>query len=540
MMDLSITSTSPLAFSEDSGLSGLDVEAEFTAAAQGAGITRVYRLSNAAWDRVRPRLRDLARRRIPNLDGNGVPIVNSFRPLLEYSITPVPGNHPRITLIESTTPLTTTADGVLTVKGTNLLGGIQASLDILAQSVAALNGTTGTRRFNLPVKALRITAVPVGPRGLDIGFRVKAASGAGSVETELVGEQTVLITVTPAAGANTATEIAAQVAADTVASYYITAAALSGSTKIGPTYIDPATSNPIPQVARKEHLYLLGGDGGGLAELFVPVAEGVATNGLKLVAQKAGNPSNGISLVLRMSQGSNAVAVSGKKITVDRTGSTETLANLVTAINANASAAALVLASARGSGSLSALTERFLCGGGGEEPLAYVGGARAVVTEQSDTSMKLTVAYTDLVTAGGEVQKDVTVQILTGDRAVSAQVAMGVERRAGLFRVAVRTQATLDLSAPGATIDGVTMAAGMRIWAPLQSTATQDGLYVWNGAATAATRAPEMPAGFDASGALFSITGGTNAGEVWQCTNAPAAGIVGTHGLADANIDTVV
>lgn len=538
MFELSVTSASPMAFGEESGLDALDYETEFQGVEQGA-TTRTYIITKAAWERVRLRLRDLSRRRVPNLDGNGAPISRSFKPLLAYTLTPIPGNHPRITVLTNTTPLTLGADGVLVATGLNLLGGVRAKFDVMAQSTATINGTTGVRKFSNPVRALRITAVPFGPRGLDIGFRIKAASGAGSVTTELVGESMVNITVVPAAGANTATDIAAQITADPGASYYITATALSGSTKIGPTYVDPATSNPSPQVTRKEFQSLAGGDGGGLAELFVPVTEGSPLNGLKLVAQKSGNPSNGISLVLRMSQGANAVTVSGKKITVDRTGATETVANIRTAINANAAAAALVLASVRGSGSLGAMTERFLYGGAGEEPLAYVGGAAAVVTEHSDTSLKLTVAYAALAAAlaNANVSHEIGVQVIVGDRAMQAQTSFARERQNNVFRAAARAQGNITLSGPGAAIDGVTMAAGMRFWAPSQTTPAQDGLYIWNGAATAATRAPEMPAGYGANGALVSIGGGTDAGKVFQVTSAIGSDVVGTDGLADVTLN---
>lgn len=537
MFELSVTSASPVAFGEESGLDALDYETEFRGVEQGA-TTRTYVITKAAWERVRLRLRDLSRRRVPNLNDSGVPISQSFKPLLSYTLTPIPGNHPRITVLTNTTPLTLGADGVLVASGLNLLGGVRAKFDVLAQSTTTLGGTTGSRKFNAPVKALRITAVPVGPRGLDIAFRIKAP-GSASVVTELVGESSVLITVTPATGSNTATDIANQITADTAASYYITASALSGSTKIGPTYVDPATSNPSPQVARKEFQSLVGGDGGGLAELFVPVTAGSPSNGLLLVAQKSGNPSNGISLTLLMDQGANAVAVSGKKITVSRTGSTETVANLRSAINANAAAAALVSASVRGSGSLGAMTERYLYGGAGEEPLAYVGGASAVITEQSDTSLKLTVAYADLATAltTGDVSKEIGVQVLVGDRAIQAQTSFARERQNNVFRAALRAQANVTLSGPGATMDGITMTAGMRFWAPAQSTATQDGLYVWNGAAVAATRAPEMPAGYPANGALVSIGGGTDAGKVFQVTSASGSDVVGTHGLADVTLN---
>lgn len=95
----------------------------------------------------------------------------------------------------------------------------------------------------------------------------------------------------------------------------------------------------------------------------------------------------------------------------------------------------------------------------------------------------------------------------------------------------VRAQANVDLSAPGAAIDGVTMTEGMRFLADLQTTPAQDGLYVWNGAAKAATRAPELPVGSSASGAMFIVLEGTDAAALRMVSTAPGSDVVGTDGL---------
>lgn len=123
-----------------------------------------------------------------------------------------------------------------------------------------------------------------------------------------------------------------------------------------------------------------------------------------------------------------------------------------------------------------------------------------------------------------------------GDAVNKQQLDDAVQGTAWKDEVIVATQANINLASPGATIDGVTMVAGERFWAPSQGTATQDGLYVWNGASVPATRAPEMPVGMDVAGMLVSITEGTDAGKIAQVTNAVAAGVIGTHGLTDAFI----
>ena len=68
--------------------------------------------------------------------------------------------------------------------------------------------------------------------------------------------------------------------------------------------------------------------------------------------------------------------------------------------------------------------------------------------------------------------------------------------------VRVASTASLTLSAPGGTIDGVTLSSGDRVLVKNQSTASQNGIYVWNGASAPMTRAADA----DTAG---EITGGT-------------------------------
>lgn len=65
--------------------------------------------------------------------------------------------------------------------------------------------------------------------------------------------------------------------------------------------------------------------------------------------------------------------------------------------------------------------------------------------------------------------------------------------------VRVATTVNLTLTAPGATIDGVAMVAGDRVLVKDQTTVAQNGIYIWNGAAVAMTRAPDMQANWNGS-----------------------------------------
>lgn len=534
MIELTITTYSNLSFTDELGLESVAPDASFRGDAVGANLTRIYRMTNSAWDRVRPRLRLLEQRRVPAIDAAGARIANRTMPAMEYSVTPVPGRTPRIHQVEETAPISIVSDGVLTVRGAALLNGTPAYLEILTQSGSALPGTTGTQRFSYAVKVLRITAVPVGPLGSLYGVRILPASGGGSVAVALGVDGAVQITVTPASGAATATEVAAQINGSAAAAY-VTATALVGAALVPPTQIVLTGVPSAPQVTPQTHQFLYGGDGGGVAILDVPVTDGVATNRLRLTAQKGGNPSNRIALVLNMSQGSNSVSVSGKTITVNRTGSTETIANIVTAINANSSAAELVLASAEGSGSLAARTITYLYGGAGEEFSATVGGATAAITQHSDTSMVISVTAAALVAAGVAEREHTMVQILSGTLRLQAEVSPGAQPKSVAARV--RAQGSVTIATPGATIDSVSMAVGDRFWTDVQSTSTQDGLYVWNGASAPATRAPEAPVGARVSGLLVSVSEGTTDGaKVFQVRQAPGADIIGTSGLTTVAI----
>lgn len=82
------------------------------------------------------------------------------------------------------------------------------------------------------------------------------------------------------------------------------------------------------------------------------------------------------------------------------------------------------------------------------------------------------------------------------------------------IKASVRVASTTDvlLSAPGATIDGVSLSAGNRVLLLNQDTASQNGLWVWNGAVAAMTRpADSTSATVLTAGAFVFVEEGTNA-----------------------------
>lgn len=106
------------------------------------------------------------------------------------------------------------------------------------------------------------------------------------------------------------------------------------------------------------------------------------------------------------------------------------------------------------------------------------------------------------------------------------------------LKVRVMAPGNVTLATPGATIDGVTMVVGDEFLAPAQSTTTQDGIYVFQGASTPATRSLRLPTGADAAGLLCVVEEGTAADEVVLCTNDTGAAVVGTANLVFSVLGT--
>jgi hypothetical protein len=92
--------------------------------------------------------------------------------------------------------------------------------------------------------------------------------------------------------------------------------------------------------------------------------------------------------------------------------------------------------------------------------------------------------------------------------------------------------ANVTTSAPGASIDGVTLVSGDRILLKDQSTGSQNGLYVWTGAAAALTRATDASAATDflAGDRVYVREGAANAASHWTLTTS-AAITLGTTSL---------
>lgn len=103
--------------------------------------------------------------------------------------------------------------------------------------------------------------------------------------------------------------------------------------------------------------------------------------------------------------------------------------------------------------------------------------------------------------------------------------------KATQFQVRVASSSAVNLASPGAAIDGVTMVAGDRFLEKDNATGASRGIYVWNGAAVAATRATDADSGTELkSGSTIAVAEGTSADSVWMLSTDGAI-TIGVTGL---------
>jgi hypothetical protein len=106
--------------------------------------------------------------------------------------------------------------------------------------------------------------------------------------------------------------------------------------------------------------------------------------------------------------------------------------------------------------------------------------------------------------------------VVAGQLVVHEQLTSAIEGLGFKDNVRVRTASNVTLSAPGATLDGITMAAGDRFMPAGQTAQPENGIYVWTGAATPATRAPDANTADKLESAISTVDEGTSAGTSWR------------------------
>jgi hypothetical protein len=106
----------------------------------------------------------------------------------------------------------------------------------------------------------------------------------------------------------------------------------------------------------------------------------------------------------------------------------------------------------------------------------------------------------------------------TGEAVTHDQLASAIEGLSWKDSVRVASTANINLASPGASIDGITMVANDRFLAKDQTTASANGIYIWNGAATPATRAADMSTAAEVEQAVVTVEEGTSAGSTFRQT----------------------
>jgi hypothetical protein len=121
--------------------------------------------------------------------------------------------------------------------------------------------------------------------------------------------------------------------------------------------------------------------------------------------------------------------------------------------------------------------------------------------------------FTDLDLQSVSKVINVPTPTASGDAVPKSYVDSAVEGLAWKDSARVGTQSNINLSSPGSTIDGVTMASQDRVLVRNQSTQSQNGIYVWNGAAVAMTRSLDASTFAELEQAII-----TDAGTTWRQT----------------------
>lgn len=108
----------------------------------------------------------------------------------------------------------------------------------------------------------------------------------------------------------------------------------------------------------------------------------------------------------------------------------------------------------------------------------------------------------------------------SGEPATKGFVESLINGMAWKDAVRVASVANITIASPGATLDGVAMATNDRVLCKDQTVPSENGIYVWNGAATPMTRAADFDAtGAELEGAVIPVEEGTaNAGTRWYLT----------------------
>lgn len=139
--------------------------------------------------------------------------------------------------------------------------------------------------------------------------------------------------------------------------------------------------------------------------------------------------------------------------------------------------------------------------------------------------------FVDINMNGGRTVTGVPTPVASTDVANKAYVDGAIESLAWKDSVRAASTGNLTLTGPGATIDGVTMVANDRFLAKDQTTPNQNGIYIWTGSATPATRAPDANTFEELENAVVGVEEGTTQALTWWRQSA-VNGTIGVTAVA--------
>jgi len=146
--------------------------------------------------------------------------------------------------------------------------------------------------------------------------------------------------------------------------------------------------------------------------------------------------------------------------------------------------------------------------------------------------------HVDYDFTGGAKITGLPASAANGQPVVHEQLAAAIEGVSWKDSVRVSTQGNINLASPGAAIDGVTMAGNDRVLVRAQTASAENGVYIWNGAAVAMTRAADASTFAELEGAVVPVEEGTDAGVSYRQTQ--VNGMLGTDDVVFVDYGTAV
>lgn len=113
--------------------------------------------------------------------------------------------------------------------------------------------------------------------------------------------------------------------------------------------------------------------------------------------------------------------------------------------------------------------------------------------------------------------------------ATVAQLRAAIEGISWKQSVRVSTQGNVNLASPGASIDSISLTNGDRVLVRAQTDESQNGIYVWGGAATPMVRADDASTFAELEGAAVTVQEGTDGGVTYRQT--AVNGTIGTDDI---------